>query len=87
MVGFGRHLLRGDRRRHDAGDQDDASAGDPRNPRPVTAERSVRGFLLGAAKGCLVAVFVTAGIQKYALTQIATIPWADEQAKTSLALR
>lgn len=45
------------------------------------------GFLLGAAKGCLVAVFIMAGIQKYALTQIATIPWAQEQTRTSLALR
>ncbi len=45
------------------------------------------GFLVGAAKGVLVAAFLTAGIQKHALTQIATIPWADQQAKTSLALR
>jgi len=45
------------------------------------------GFLLGAAKGVLVALFMTAAIQKYALIQIATIPWADQQVKTSLALR
>jgi uncharacterized membrane protein required for colicin V production len=45
------------------------------------------GFLLGAAKGVLVALFLTAGIQEYALKQIATIPWADQQVKTSLALR
>jgi uncharacterized membrane protein required for colicin V production len=45
------------------------------------------GFLLGAAKGVLVVAFMTAGVQNYALTQVATIPWADEQVKTSMALR
>jgi uncharacterized membrane protein required for colicin V production len=45
------------------------------------------GFLMGAAKGVLAAAFLTAGIQNYALTQVATIPWADQQVKTSLALR
>ncbi len=45
------------------------------------------GFLVGAAKGVLVAAFMTAGIQKYALTQAAAIPWADQQVKTSMALR
>jgi len=44
------------------------------------------GFLFGAAKGLLLAAFMTAGIQKYALTQVATIAWADQQVKTSLAL-
>lgn len=39
------------------------------------------GFLFGAAKGALIAAFLTAGIQKYALKQIATIAWADEQVK------
>ncbi len=45
------------------------------------------GFLFGAAKGALIAAFLTAGIQKYALKQIATIAWADEQVKSSWALR
>ncbi len=45
------------------------------------------GFLVGAAKGVLVAAFMTAGIQKYALAQLATITWADQQVKTSMALR
>jgi uncharacterized membrane protein required for colicin V production len=45
------------------------------------------GFLLGAAKGVLVAAFMTAGIQKYALNQMATIPWADQQVKASQAIR
>ena len=45
------------------------------------------GFLVGATKGALIAAFLTAGIQKYALKQIATIAWADEQVKSSWALR
>jgi uncharacterized membrane protein required for colicin V production len=45
------------------------------------------GFLMGVAKGVLVAAFMTAGIQKYALTQMATVPWADQQVKTSQAIR
>ncbi len=45
------------------------------------------GFLMGIAKGVLVAAFATAGIQNYALSQIATIAWADQQVKTSMALR
>ena len=45
------------------------------------------GFLVGAAKGALIAAFLTAGIQKYGLKQIATIAWADEQVKSSWALR
>ncbi len=45
------------------------------------------GFLMGIAKGVLVAAFMTAGIQKYALSQIATIAWADQQVKSSMALR
>jgi hypothetical protein len=45
------------------------------------------GFLLGTVKGVLVAAFVTAGIQKYALNQITTIAWAGEQVKSSWALK
>ena len=45
------------------------------------------GFLMGIAKGVLVAAFLTAGIQNYASSQIATIAWADEQVKSSMALR
>ncbi len=45
------------------------------------------GFLMGIAKGVLVAAFLTAGIQNYALDQIATVAWADQQVKTSMALR
>jgi uncharacterized membrane protein required for colicin V production len=45
------------------------------------------GFLLGAAKGVLVAAFAIAGAQKYALDQIKTVSWAEEQVKTSWALK
>jgi uncharacterized membrane protein required for colicin V production len=45
------------------------------------------GFLLGAAKGVLIAAFATAGVQKYALDQIKTVSWAEEQVKTSWALQ
>jgi uncharacterized membrane protein required for colicin V production len=44
------------------------------------------GFLLGLAKGALVAAFLVAALQKYAMDQIETIPWADEQARSSLAM-
>jgi uncharacterized membrane protein required for colicin V production len=44
------------------------------------------GFLLGLAKGGLVAAFLVAALQKYAMDRIETIPWADEQARSSLAL-
>ena len=45
------------------------------------------GFMLGAAKGVLIAAFAAAGVQKYAMQQIKTVAWADEQAKTSWALK
>jgi uncharacterized membrane protein required for colicin V production len=45
------------------------------------------GFLLGAAKGVLVAAFAIAGVQKYALDQIKTVSWGEEQVKTSWALK
>jgi uncharacterized membrane protein required for colicin V production len=45
------------------------------------------GFLFGILKGALIAAFVAAAIQKYALEQIETIPWAEGQFKSSLALQ
>jgi uncharacterized membrane protein required for colicin V production len=45
------------------------------------------GFLLGIAKGALVGAFLVAALQKFALKQIETIPWAEAQAKTSLAIQ
>jgi uncharacterized membrane protein required for colicin V production len=45
------------------------------------------GFMLGACKGALIAAFATAGIQKFAMEPIKTIPWAEEQVKTSWALQ
>jgi uncharacterized membrane protein required for colicin V production len=43
------------------------------------------GFMFGASKGVLIAAFATAGIQKYATEPIKTVPWAEEQVKTSWA--
>jgi uncharacterized membrane protein required for colicin V production len=43
------------------------------------------GFALGMAKGLVVAAFLVACLQKFALPQIEKIHWADEQSKTSLA--
>ncbi len=45
------------------------------------------GFLLGIAKGLLVAAFVTHGIQSYGLKQVETISWAKDQSRSSLALK
>jgi uncharacterized membrane protein required for colicin V production len=45
------------------------------------------GFLLGIAKGLLVAAFVTHGIQAFALKQVETISWAKEQTQSSRALK
>jgi uncharacterized membrane protein required for colicin V production len=52
---------------------------------PIPNDR-LGGFLLGAAKGFLAAIFMTAGIQSYALSRISAVPWADEQVKGSKAL-
>ncbi len=45
------------------------------------------GFFVGAMKGLLAAVFVAAGIQNYAMDQIKSVTWADEQVKASWALK
>jgi uncharacterized membrane protein required for colicin V production len=45
------------------------------------------GFLLGIAKGLLVAAFVTHGIQTFALKQVETISWAKDQTRSSWALK
>jgi uncharacterized membrane protein required for colicin V production len=45
------------------------------------------GFLLGAVKGLLIAAFMTAGIERYARDRIQSVAWAEEQAKSSLALK
>jgi uncharacterized membrane protein required for colicin V production len=45
------------------------------------------GFLLGALKGLLVAVFVVAGIQNYAMDQVKNVSWASDQVKASWALK
>jgi len=45
------------------------------------------GFLLGSAKGLLIAAFLAAGILKYGSKPIETVSWAQEQVKASWALR
>ena len=45
------------------------------------------GFFLGAAKGLLIAAFLAAGIQNYALEQMKNVSWAEDQAKASWALK
>jgi uncharacterized membrane protein required for colicin V production len=47
----------------------------------------IAGALLGLAKGAVVAAFVAAGVQNYALTHLKNIQWVDEQAKSSEVLR
>ncbi len=45
------------------------------------------GFLLGGVKGSVIVAFLAAGILKYGSQPIETVPWAQEQVKTSWALR
>ncbi len=45
------------------------------------------GFLLGMAKGLLVAAFLSAGLEKYAIKAIQGVDWAEAQAKTSTVLK
>jgi uncharacterized membrane protein required for colicin V production len=45
------------------------------------------GFMLGATKGLLIAAFATAGIQNYAMEHVKAVPLAEEQVKTSWALK
>lgn len=56
----------------------------------VPAQRSrndqFAGFLLGIAKGAVIASFMVASLQKFAGKQIETIDWARKQAQSSQAL-
>jgi uncharacterized membrane protein required for colicin V production len=45
------------------------------------------GFMMGATKGVLMAAFAVAGIQRYAMEQVKTVAWAEEQVKASWALQ
>lgn len=45
------------------------------------------GFFLGIVKGVLIASFVAAGIQNYAMDQVKTVSWGEEQVKASWALK
>ncbi len=44
------------------------------------------GFLIGAAKAAVVAAFLVANLDKYALTWAKSVPWADQQARDSMVL-
>ncbi len=57
----------------------------PSEPDPLRTDQFA-GLLLGIAKGLLVAAFLTAGIHKYALEHIQTLPWAVRQTETSWVL-
>jgi uncharacterized membrane protein required for colicin V production len=59
----------------------------PGIPPPNNRNDQFAGFLLGIAKGALVGAFLVAGLQRFALEQIQSIPWAEAQAKTSLAIQ
>ncbi|MBV8316403.1 MAG: CvpA family protein [Planctomycetaceae bacterium] len=45
------------------------------------------GFLLGTAKGLVVAAFIAAGVQKYAMDSIKSVPFAEKQTRDSMVLR
>ena len=45
------------------------------------------GFLLGGIKGALVATFLVAALQKYAVPRIKGLDWAEEQATGSYAIK
>lgn len=45
------------------------------------------GFFLGGLKGLLVAAFVSAGIQNYAMEQLKNVSWGEDQVKASWALK
>jgi uncharacterized membrane protein required for colicin V production len=45
------------------------------------------GFMLGAFKGVITAMFLAAGVQKYAVERVEGISWAEEQVRTSKVLK
>jgi uncharacterized membrane protein required for colicin V production len=45
------------------------------------------GFLLGTAKGLVVAALIAGGIQKYAVDSIKSVPFAEKQTRDSKVLR
>ena len=63
-----------------------------RTPPPPGMARSARndqfaGFLLGAAKGLVVAAFLTAGLQTYGIELVQNATWLQQQTNGSLALK
>ena len=55
-------------------------------PEPLRNDQFA-GFLLGAAKGLVVVAFLTAGVQKHALSYLHSHPWVARQTAESRALR
>lgn len=53
-------------------------------PEPNRADQFA-GFLLSIGKGAVVSAFLVGAIDKYALTWVKQVPWADNQIKTSRA--
>ena len=45
------------------------------------------GFLLGIAKGAVIGAFLVGALDAYGMKQIESIPWAEKQAKGSMALK
>lgn len=56
--------------------------GDPESSRAD----QLAGFLLAAAKAAVVLAFALAGLDRYAGDWAKSVPWADEQSRTSMAL-
>ncbi len=56
--------------------------GDP----DVSRADQALGFMLAAAKSAVVAAFLVANLDKYAAAWVKSVPWADEQARESMAL-
>lgn len=63
-----------------------------RTPPPPGMARSARndqiaGFLLGAAKGLVIAAFLAAGLQTYGIELVQSATWLQQQTSGSLALK
>ncbi len=54
-------------------------------PEPDRADQFA-GFLLATARGAVMAAFLVGALDKHALSWMKRVPWADEQARTSMAL-
>ena len=59
----------------------------PGMPTQRSRNEQFAGFLLGIAKGGLIGAFLVGALDTYGLKQIESIPWAEKQARSSLALQ